>query len=66
MLVPQRERGGIGMRSGLKSRWSLTVGVRLPSLPFNLSNQWEVLQSPQLDHNQHLPITLGASSEHDL
>ena len=63
MLVPQRERGGIGMRSGLKSRWSLTLGVRVPPLPFNQLNR---LRRPQLDRSQHPLVASGASGEHDL
>ena len=51
-----RERGGIGMRSGLKSRWSLTLGVRVPPLLFNPLN---LLQHPQLDRNLLPP---GAST----
>ena len=56
-----RERGGIGMRSGLKSRWSLTLGVRVPPLLFNQLNP---LQHPRLDRSQHPPGASTDSSGH--
>ena len=44
----------------------LTVGVRLPSLPFNQLGQGGDLRNPQPDRNPRLPVALGASSEHAL